>query len=143
MLDSNLIKPYPLPESKPEVSMTPLIDIIFLMLIFFMVTTVFPENKGMVIQKPNAKHSSTLKFESLIVKLNKQGQLSFKDNIVSYSDLNRIFGIEFQKNVSLSIIIQADRESTTESLIKVIDVCKSIGIKNIGVATVNQIQKLK
>jgi len=131
----NLIKPYELPKSKPEISLAPLIDIIFLMLIFFMVTTVFPENKGMVIQKPNSKHISSLISESKIIKLNKAGKLSLKDTIMSYEDLKRVLKIEFENNAAMSVIIQADKDSTTESLIKIIDVCKTIGIKNIGVAT--------
>ncbi len=132
---NNLIEPYNIPKTKPEITMTPLIDIIFLMLIFFMVTTVFPENKGMVIQKPNAEHSSTLKSKSKIIKLNKAGKISHQDTILSFVDLKRILSYEFNNNANLSVIIQADKDSTTEFLIKVIDVCKAIGIKNIGVAT--------
>ena len=132
---NNLIQPYKLAKTKPEISMAPLIDIIFLMLIFFMVTTVFPENRGMVIQKPNAEHVSTLKIESKIIKLNKDGEISHKDTIISYSDLKRLLSYEYENEPALSIIIQADKASTTEALIRVIDICKSIGIKNIGVAT--------
>ncbi len=132
---NNLIEPYKIPETKPEITMTPLIDIIFLMLIFFMVTTVFPENNGMVIQKPNAEHSSTLKLKSEIVKLNKSGEISHKNTILSFDDLKRSLQNDFDNDANLSVIIQADKDSTTEFLIKVIDICKSIGIKNIGVAT--------
>ncbi len=132
---NNLIEPYKISQTKPEITMTPLIDIIFLMLIFFMVTTVFPENKGMVIQKPNAQHSSTLKSESKIIKLNKAGKISHKDTVLSFSDLKRTLQHDFDNDANLSVIIQADKDSTTEFLIKVIDVCKAIGVKNIGVAT--------
>jgi biopolymer transport protein ExbD len=131
----SLIKPYNIPVTKPEITMTPLIDIIFLMLIFFMVTTVFPENTGMIIQKPNSEFSSTLKSESIIVKLNKNGKISHKNTVISFSDLKRTLQYEIGKNPLLSIIIQADKDSTTDYLIKVIDICKSSGIKNIGVAT--------
>jgi biopolymer transport protein ExbD len=131
----NLIQGYNPPKKKPEISLAPLIDIIFLMLIFFMVTTVFPENKGMVIQKPNAKNISSLKSESKIIKLNQEGKISYKNTIISYIDLKRLIQHEFENNPALSIIIQADKASTTESLIKVIDISKSIGVKNIGVAT--------
>ncbi len=131
----NLIQDYNPPKIKPEISLAPLIDIIFLMLIFFMVTTVFPENKGMIIQKPNAEHVSSLKTDSKIIKLNKEGKISYKNTIISYTDLKRLIIHEYENNLALSIIIQADKSSTTESLIKVIDICKSIGVKNIGVAT--------
>ncbi|MFV1983823.1 MAG: ExbD/TolR family protein, partial [Thiohalomonadales bacterium] len=121
----NLIQPYNLPKTKPEISLAPLIDIIFLMLIFFMVTTVFPENKGLVIEKPNSEHASSLKTESKIVKLSKEGKISHKNTIISFRDLKRLMKYEFETNPALSIIIQADKGSTTEDLIKVIDICKS------------------
>ena len=131
----NLIPPYQLPETKPEISITPLIDIIFLMLIFFMVTTVFPENKGMVIQKPKAEHATTLSTKSKIIKLSKEGKISINNTIVSESDLRRLVEYETTLRAELSIIIHADKQATTESLIKVLDICKTVGVKNIGVAT--------
>ncbi len=135
-MDSNeLIQAYQLPESKPEISITPLIDIIFLMLIFFMVTTVFPENKGMVIQKPDSTQATTLSTKSKIIKLNKEGKISFHNTIVSKDDLRRLLEYETTLRPDISVIIHADKESTTESLIQILDISKNIGIKNIGVAT--------
>ena len=135
----NLIQPYQLPETKPEISITPLIDIIFLMLIFFMVTTVFPENKGMVIQKPNSRHATTLSIKSKIIKLNKEGKISVNNTIVAESDLRRLLEYDKTLRPDLSVIVHADKRSTTESLIKVLDICKSVGVKNIGVATNEQV----
>lgn len=132
---NNLIKPYQLPETKPEISITPLIDIIFLMLIFFMVTTVFPENTGMVIQKPKAEHATTLSTKSKIIKLSKEGGISINNTIVSEGDLRRLLEYEISLKENLSVIIHADKRSTTEALIKVLDISKTVGIKNIGVAT--------
>lgn len=132
---NNLIQPFHLPDTKPEISITPLIDIIFLMLIFFMVTTVFPENKGMVIQKPNSDHATTLSTKSKIIKLNNQGKISINNTIVSESDLRRLLEYETTLRADLSIIIHADKQSTTDSLIKILDICKTVGVKNIGVAT--------
>jgi biopolymer transport protein ExbD len=109
----NLIQPYQLPETKPEISITPMIDVIFLMLIFFMVTTVFPENKGMVIHKPKAEHATTLSTKSKIIKLNKEGKISVNNTIVSESDLRRLLEYEISLRADLSIIIHADKQSTT------------------------------
>ena len=59
--------PIEMPElhtGKPEVSMAPLIDVVFLLLIFFMVTTVFPENRGFIIEKPESDHSEQLQLKN-------------------------------------------------------------------------------
>ncbi len=138
----NLIHAYNPPKINPEISLAPLIDIIFLMLIFFMVSTVFPENKGMVIKKPNAENISSLKTDSKIIKLNQYGKISYKNTIISYTDLKRLLHYEYESNPALSIIIQADKASTTESLIKVIDISKSVGVKNIGVATEEKVDNV-
>jgi len=120
---------------KPEITMAPLIDIVFLLLIFFMVTTVFPENDGIVIEKPVSKNTARLQDKSMVLKLDANGQIYFNDIVVTLKDIKRLVAREININNNVSVIVHADKNSTTEQLIKVIDSAKSGGASQLGIAT--------
>jgi len=120
---------------KPEITMAPLIDVVFLLLIFFMVTTVFPDNNGIVIEKPVSENTATLQDKNMVVKLDADGQIYFKDIEVTLEDIKRLVAREIDLNSNFFVIVHADRNSTTEQLIKVIDAAKSGGARQLGIAT--------
>ncbi len=120
---------------KPEISMAPLVDIVFLLLIFFMVTTVFPENDGLLIEKPNSENAAALDNEHIIIKLDRQGIAYMEEQPVTTDDIERLLEIELTKKPRLAVTIHADRRATTESLIDVIDAAKAGGARQLGIAT--------
>jgi len=120
---------------KPEITMAPLIDVSFLLLIFFMVTTVFPENDGILIEKPTSENTARLHDKNVILKLDSNGQTYFNDAVVSLADIKRLVAREIKINNTVSVIVHADKNSTTEQLIKVIDTAKSGGAQKLGIAT--------
>ncbi len=119
----------------PEISMAPLVDIVFLLLIFFMVTTVFPENDGLLIEKPSSKNAATLDNEHIAIKLDRQGIAYIEEHPVTTDDIKRLLEIELVSKPQLGITIHADRRATTESLIDVIDAAKAGGARQLGIAT--------
>ncbi len=119
----------------PEIGMAPLVDVVFLLLIFFMVTTVFPENKGLVIDKPAAQNTAKVASENIVIKIDSQGALYFRNQQVVLADIKRLLIDEAQLHPQAAVIIHADKKSTTETLIQVIDAAKSGGLTKIGVAT--------
>ncbi|HEB93002.1 MAG TPA: biopolymer transporter ExbD [Gammaproteobacteria bacterium] len=130
--------PCPMPTvntGKPEISMAPLVDIVFLLLIFFMVTTVFPENDGLLIEKPDSENAAALDNEHVIIKLDRQGIAYMEEQPVTTDDIERLLEIELAKKPQLAVTIHADRRATTESLIDVIDAAKAGGARQLGIAT--------
>ncbi len=128
----------PLPRlntGKPEISMAPLVDIVFLLLIFFMVTTVFPENDGLLIKKPDSENSAALDNEHLIIKIDQQGIAYIDEHPVTSDEISRQLKIELVGRSNPAVTIHADRRTTTESLIEVIDAAKAGGAKQLGIAT--------
>ena len=128
----------PLPEvstGKPEISMAPLVDVVFLLLIFFMVTTVFPDNDGLLIEKPGSENSAALNNENIIIKLDRQGIAYMEEQPVTADDIKRLLEIELKSKPQLAVTIHADRRATTESLIDIIDAAKAGGARELGVAT--------
>lgn len=119
---------------KPDISMAPLIDVVFLLLIFFMVTTVFPD-QGIVIEKPESQQRSRLPDNHLTLKLDQQGRIYFKNTSVTIDDVQRLLETEVNLNPGVSVVIKADKQSTTGTLIQLIDAAKSSGARLLGIAT--------
>lgn len=120
---------------KPEISMAPLVDIVFLLLIFFMVTTVFPENDGLLIEKPDSENAAALDNEHLVIKIDQQGVAYIDKRPVTSDDITRLLKIALASKSKKAVTIHADRRATTESLIDVIDAAKAGGAKQLGIAT--------
>ena len=115
--------------------MSPMIDVVFLLLIFFMVTTVFPENDGIIIEKPESENAVSMVDKNIIVKIDAEGIVYFQDKKLNISDLKRVLKSQLTMDNSIPVILNADKKTSTEALIKVIDAAKSSGAKQLGLAT--------
>ncbi len=115
--------------------MAPLVDIVFLLLIFFMVTTIFPDNEGVVIEKPASENAAPLENDNIILKLDQQGSVYFKSRKVDLSELEQLLKSELAGKPDSGVLLHADRRSTTDSLVRVIDICKAAGARHLGIAT--------
>ena len=115
--------------------MAPLVDIVFLLLIFFMVTTVFPENDGLLIEKPDSENAAALDNEHLVIKIDQQGIAYMDERPVTTDDIIRLLKIELANKSQPAVTIHADRRATTESLIDVIDAANAGGAQQLGIAT--------
>ncbi len=118
----------------PEIGMAPLVDVIFLLLIFFMVTTVFPD-EGIIIDKPGAKQSSRLIDNKLLITIDREGKIYYKKQLLTQSDIKRLIQDEVTINPEVSVIINVDKRAVTERLVYVIDTAKIAGAGKIGIAT--------
>lgn len=120
---------------KPDISMAPLIDVVFLLLIFFMVTTVFPENRGLIIEKPESKISEPLALKKITFVISLEGKIEFKNKEISTRDIERLVREQLNAAPDTAVLLQVDRRASTEIFIKVLDACKSGGAKQVGIAT--------
>ncbi len=116
-----------------EINMSPLIDCVFLLLIFFIVTTVFVEETGVDIQKPQAVSVSDLEKHSLLIALTPDGRIVYGGREV---DLNSVRGIVAQqlREHEAPVIIMADQKSFTGQLVALMDECKLGGATHVSVA---------
>jgi biopolymer transport protein ExbD len=119
----------------PEIGLAPLIDVVFLLLIFFMVTTVFPENRGFIIEKPQSEFSQQLKLKKMTFVVDQSGVVRFQDNSVSIDDIKRLVREQLIAAPDSAVMLQVDRRATTEMLIKVMDACKLGGANRVAIAT--------
>ncbi|HMP74414.1 MAG TPA: biopolymer transporter ExbD [Kiritimatiellia bacterium] len=120
-------------EVAAEVNLSPLIDIVFLLLIFFMVTSVFIEETGVEIQTPSAMSAKDLEKNSILLAVTAEGEIFFDGQAIA---LNRLRGVvaRLQRERPRPVILLADEESRTGWLVRVIDECKLAGAEQVSVA---------
>jgi len=120
---------------KPEISMAPLIDVIFLLLIFFMVTTVFPENRGIAIQQPSAKSSERLPSEKITFLVTNDNNVYYQNKNVSFADVERIVKNQLSVASDMAILLKIDKQANAQTIISTMDACRNAGAQRIGIAT--------
>ncbi len=118
-----------------SVPLAPLIDMIFILLIFFLVTASFSRDTGIEVDKPEATSSSILPKEHPLISIRENGSIHVGKQPVKLDAVSYRLKQEFQRKGSRKVVIAADREVKTELLVQVIDYCQKAGAKNVSIAT--------
>ncbi|XGA78812.1 biopolymer transporter ExbD [Halomonas sp. CH40] len=115
-----------------EVNLTPMLDVVFIMLIFFIVTTSFIKESGVEIERPEASAATPRLDAQVLVAITPEGAVWVDGKAV---DVHRI-GQQVAGMLSDdgAVVIQADRASTTGLLIEVMDRLKQAGVEQVAVA---------
>lgn len=116
-----------------DVNMSPLIDCVFLLLIFFIVTTVFVKETGVELDRPQAVSAVLLDRQSIMIALTPSGDIVYGGRTIG---LNSVRGLVAQqlRERDAPVIILADRKSQTGQLVELMDECKLGGAKHVSVA---------
>jgi biopolymer transport protein ExbD len=117
------------------VDMSPLIDCVFILLIFFIVTTTFVEETGVEVNKPDAATASALEKNSVLIALTAEGQVIYGGKEIGISGVQREVKRALASGEDVPVIVQADKDSKTDLLIRIIDEAKLADAKKISVAT--------
>ncbi|MCA8943663.1 MAG: biopolymer transporter ExbD [Planctomycetes bacterium] len=122
--------------SDTGIDMSPLIDCVFILLIFFIVTTVFVEETGVEVDKPQAASASMLEKTSILIALTAKGEVVYGGREIGVGGVRRIVKQTMQKqNEEIPVIIQADQASQSGLLVRIIDEAKLAGATKVSVAT--------
>jgi biopolymer transport protein ExbD len=116
------------------VDMSPLIDCVFILLIFFIVTTVFVEETGVEVDKPQAASSVQLEKTSILIAITEGGQIVYDGQDIGIGGVQRIVRQLVQRE-EIPVIVQADKASSSGLLVRVIDEAKLGGAVKVSVAT--------
>lgn len=117
-----------------EINMAPLIDMIFILLIFFIVTTSFVKESGVPIERPMAKTASVADSAHLLLEVARSGDLYLEGEPVDFRSIRprmKRFAAETPEG---AVVIAADTASQTGAVIRVLDECRIAGVKTISVA---------
>ncbi len=126
------LKVTPLPLAV-EMDIAPLIDIVFLQLIFFMLTTAFVFQPGVKVHLPKAVTSDVTHQENLVVTISKENHLYLGPQLVTLQELRRRLTPLRLKGQPL--ILEADREASMGRVVEVWDLCRELGITQVNIAT--------
>ena len=117
------------------VPLAPLIDMIFILLIFFLVTASFSETSGLDVSKPEATTGSTLDQEYPIITIRSDQSIVIdNERIEPEQIITRLQQLMNRRN-SRRVVIAADKDVRTERLVRVIDESKKAGAEQISIAT--------
>ena len=120
----------------PQLMLSPMIDMIFLLLVFFIVSTMYmSEIKTIPIRLPVAQKSETVSKSNFAVTVKKDGVLYLEDNKIEIKQLVANAAAESKRDAAFSVIIRADGEANYKTVIKLMDELKGAGVTRFGLAT--------
>jgi len=122
----------------PEINISPMVDMVFLLLIFFLVSTTFSSPTGVEVRKPKAKTAVSLSRESVLVAVAREGSIHINNRRVDLETLGGIVKDIISQRPGTPVIIVADKESFTGRIIQVMDECKRAGAQNISLAALKE-----
>lgn len=115
--------------------LAPLIDMVFLLLIFFMVATIFPEDHGIEVEKPNAENPSRLPRQNLLFLVSETGEIWFSGRQVGLEEVSKIVESELVIKPDAMVVVDVDRKSVTDNLIRFLDQARKGGARNLAIGT--------
>jgi biopolymer transport protein ExbD len=118
-----------------EINVSPLIDIVFILLIFFIVTTVFVEETGVDVQRPEAASANDLEKNSILIAITDDGKIVYGGNEIGSKGVRGIVKRLLQREPNMPVIIQADKTASVDLYIKVHDEAALAGASSIHLAT--------
>ena len=120
----------------PQLMLSPMIDMIFLLLVFFIVSTMYmSELKTIPIRLPAAQNPETVSKSNFAVTVKKDGVLYLEDNKIEMKQLVANAAAESKRDAAFSVIIRADGEANYKTVIKLMDELKGAGVTRFGLAT--------
>ena len=120
--------------SEAGVDISPLIDCVFILLIFFIVTTTFVEETGVEVDKPQAASSVNLEKTSILLAITDKGEIVYGGREIGIVGVQPLVKRMMQKE-DVPVIVQADQSVASGLLIRVIDEAKLAGAEKVSIAT--------
>nr|WP_320113854.1 biopolymer transporter ExbD [uncultured Desulfuromonas sp.] len=117
-----------------ELNMSPLIDMIFILLIFFVVTTSFVREAGVDVQRPIAQTAETRDSTNIVIAITAENLVVVESKPIDVRSVQSYMERFLMQNPNGSVVLAADRSSRSGLVIQVLDACRLAGVKNLSVA---------
>jgi len=117
-----------------EVNMTPMLDVVFIMLIFFIVTASFVKEAGVDVIRPPAVTAVSKDKGNILIAITENGQIWIDRRQVDPRSLRANIERLHGENPNGAIVIQADRKSQNHLLVAVMDAAKAAGVNKVAIA---------
>ena len=121
-------------EQASEVDMTPMLDIVFIMLIFFIVTTTFVKESSIEINRPNNSHQiEPSELKALVITIHSIEGISINGRAILQGSVQANIEAELSKKPQLSILVKVDENASSGILVNIVDQARLAGIESVTV----------
>jgi len=124
-------------EEENEINLTPMLDVVFIMLIFFIVTATFIKEAGIQVERPDTVTADSQDDASILIAISPNNEIWIDRQQRDPRAVRSIIERLHAENPKGSIVIQADEESTHETLVIVMEAAKAAGVTNVAIASDN------
>jgi len=119
------------------IDIAPLIDVVFLLLIFFMLTSSFIFQPGIKVNLPRAITSEMLSEENAVISITAENLIYYRQKLVTIKELSSLLkGIA---SARLPVLIKSDRKASLGRIVVVWDICRQEGVQQVNIATTQTI----
>lgn len=118
-----------------EIDITPMLDVVFIMLIFFIVTASFVKESGIEVNRPDASTAQAKPRANILVAINDLGEIWIDKRKVDESQVRANIERMHAENPQGTVVIQADEEAKTRQLVAVMDAARAAGVTDVSLAT--------
>jgi biopolymer transport protein ExbD len=125
-------------EEENEINLTPMLDVVFIMLIFFIVTATFIKEAGIQVERPDTVTADTQDDAAILIAISAADEIWVDRQERDPRALRGLIERLHAENPKGSIVIQADEGSTHETLVIVMEAAKSAGVTNVAIASDNE-----
>ena len=122
-------------EEEVAIDLTPMLDVVFIMLIFFIVTASFVKEAGIDVNRPEASTAVNKDRANILVAISDTNEIWINKRRVDERAVQANIERLYAENPQGSVVIQADKKATTDTLIKVMDASRAAGVFDVSIAT--------
>jgi biopolymer transport protein ExbD len=121
-------------DEESEINITPMLDVVFIMLIFFIVTASFVKEAGIDVNRPDAETAVRQERANILIAISENNEIWIDQRQVDPRALRANIERLRAENPEGSVVIQADKNSVTETLVTVMDAARQAGVYNVAIA---------
>jgi biopolymer transport protein ExbD len=127
-------------EDDSAIDLTPMLDVVFIMLIFFIVTASFIKEAGIDVLRPKAETAEKQDKANIFIALSPNGEIWIDRKKIAPAQLKPTIEKLKAENPQGSIVIQADQESKSQQLMQVMDAARDAGITDVAISAESTVQ---
>ena len=121
-------------EEENEINLTPMLDVVFIMLIFFIVTATFIKEAGIEVERPNTTTADSQDDAAILIAISANDEIWIERRLIDPRAVRANIERMHAENPDGSVVIQANNQSTNKILVEVMDAARSAGVYNISIA---------
>jgi biopolymer transport protein ExbD len=122
-------------EEESEIDLTPMLDVVFIMLIFFIVTASYVKESGLEVNRPESQKSDPSDAQNILVKINATGEIYMEDRRTDVRAVRAVIERMRAENPKAAVIVSAHNKAENEVFAAVIDAAREAGAWDVSLTT--------